>query len=117
MFSFELPNSQKEINSLNGRQGIIKGVMWIKNYHEVLNPNNNKISANWYIPNHEDGLLEIKKRLIFLYKIYNKSYEPQKLISITTNILNKKNNNLGNKNLNNDKDEILENFQKKLHMI
>ena len=66
-----LPINLKLIDKLKGKNGIKQGITWIKNYHEILNPNKKKIGARWYIPSHLDGLLTIKKLLIFLFKFHD----------------------------------------------
>ena len=66
-----LPTKLIQINRLNGNKGITQGISWILEYHKILNPKDDKLTANWYIPTKVDGIVTIKKRLIFLFKIYN----------------------------------------------
>jgi len=67
-----LPKSLTEIDKLHGKKGIKKGLEWIYEYHIILNNRNKHETVNWYIPSDNDGIVAIKKRLIFLFELYKK---------------------------------------------
>ena len=70
----ELPSVQ-QINLLNNNQkDLKKGLEWIENYHNLMNPMKDKTSNRWRIPTECEGLLTIKKNLIFLNNYYEKFF-------------------------------------------
>ena len=69
-----LPTVQ-QINLLKDTEkDIIIAFNWIYRYQEIMNPMQNKISPKWYIPKETEGLLTIKKSLLFLNSYYYKYY-------------------------------------------
>ena len=107
-----LPNNLNVIDKLQGRKGISQGLIWIENYNKILNSKNKHIGAGWYRPTFIDGLLTIKKTLIFLYKVHDKSQynnlDSSSYFTLTPNIdvnllneikLNKKDRDLSNDKL------------------
>lgn len=70
----KIPTIQ-QINLLNNNvKDRKKALNWINQYHIIMNPFGEKESINWKIPNEDEGLLLIKKTLIFLYNYHQKYF-------------------------------------------